>query len=167
MHEPTDREPEEAMNRSLNTLGALAAGALAMYYLDPELGARRRALLAELVRSGFPGERRGAAARSRPSRPAYLRATHADPRSDAELRDRIQMRLGRMVSHPGAIRIDVDNGVVRLSGRVLAKERDGLLAQVQDMPGVQKLVNAMTAHDNPQEIAARHDAVVSQEATNR
>ena len=155
------------MNRPLNTLGALAAGALAMYYLDPELGARRRALLADLVRSGFPGERRHAAARSRQARRAYLRATHADPRSDAELRDRIQMRLGRMVSHPGAIRIDVDNGVVRLSGRVLAKERDGLLAQVQDMPGVQKLVNAMTAHDSPQEIAARRDTAVSQEATNR
>lgn len=155
------------MNRPLNTLGALAAGALAMYYLDPELGARRRALLADLVRSGLPGERRTAAARSRQARRAYLRATHADPRSDAELRDRIQMRLGRMVSHPGAIRIDVDNGVVRLSGRVLAKERDGLLAQVQDMPGVQKLVNAMTAHDNPQEIAARSDPGVSQEAANR
>lgn len=155
------------MIRPLNTLGALAAGALAMYYLDPELGARRRALLADLVRSGFPGERRHAAARSRRPRRAYLRATHADPRSDAELRDRIQMRLGRMVSHPGAIRIDVDNGVVRLSGGVLAKERDGLLAQVQDMPGVQKLVNAMTAHDNPQEIVARRDTGVSQEVTNR
>lgn len=155
------------MNRPLNTLGALAAGALAMYYLDPELGARRRALLADLVRSGLPGERRNAMERSRQARRAYLRATHADPRSDAELRDRIQQRLGRMVSHPGAISVDVDNGVVRLSGGVLAKERDGLLAQVHDMPGVQKLVNAMTAHDNPQEIAARSDPAVSQEVTNR
>jgi osmotically-inducible protein OsmY len=119
------------------------------------------------VRSGFPGERRQAAERSRQARRAYLRATHADPRSDAELRDRIQQRLGRMVSHPGAISVDVDNGVVRLSGGVLAKERDGLLAQVHDMPGVQKLVNAMTAHDNPQEIAARSDPAVSQEVTNR
>ncbi|NNU42082.1 BON domain-containing protein [Ramlibacter montanisoli] len=155
------------MNRPLNTLGALAAGALAMYYLDPELGARRRALLADLLRSGLPGERRQAAARSRQARRAYLRATHADPRSDAELRDRIQQRLGRMVSHPGAISVDVDNGVVRLSGGVLAKERDDLLAQVHEMPGVQKLVNAMTAHDNPQEIAARSDPAVSQEVTNR
>ncbi len=155
------------MSRPLNTLGAVAAGALAMYYLDPELGARRRALLADLVRGGIPGERRNAAARARLARRAYLRATHADPRSDAELRDRIQMRLGRMVSHPGAIRIDVDNGVVRLSGRVLAKERDGLLAQVHDMPGVQKLVNAMTAHDNPQEIVARRETAVSQEGANR
>jgi hypothetical protein len=155
MHETTENETEDAMNKPLATLGAAAAGALAMYYLDPDLGARRRALLAELVRNGLPGERRPGAGRGRLARRAYLRDTHADPRSDAELRDLIQSRLDRMVSHPRAIDVSVDNGVVRLSGRVLVKERDGLLAQVQDMPGVQKLVNAMTAHDRPQEIASR------------
>jgi osmotically-inducible protein OsmY len=150
MHEPIDEEEEDAMNKPLaTTLGAAAAGALAMYYLDPELGARRRALLADLVRSGLPGERRGAAGEGRAGQRAYHRSTQADPRSDAELRDRVESRLGVIVSYPGAIRVDVDNGVVRLSGRVLAKERDGLLAQVQQIPGVQKLINAMSAHDQP------------------
>ena len=153
------------MNKPLSTLGALAAGALAMYYLDPELGARRRALLADLVRSGLPGGERHEGGR-RKARRAFHRTTLADPGSDAELRDRIQSRLGLLVSHPGAIRVDVDNGVVRLSGRVLSKERDGLLAQVQDMAGVQKLVNAMSAHDLPQEIAGR-DAPVPQASTTR
>jgi len=140
------------MNKHLATAGAAAAGALAMYYLDPQLGAGRRAVLAELVRGGLPGERR-LPARGRLARRASLRNAHADPRSDAELRGRIQHSLGRMVSHPGALRVDVDKGVVRLSGRVLAKEREGLLAQLQQMPGVQKLVNATTAHDLPQEMA--------------
>jgi uncharacterized ParB-like nuclease family protein len=49
--------------------------------------------------------------------------------------------------------VSVDNGVVRLSGDVLAKERDGLLLQVREMEGVQKLVNAMTAHESPEGIA--------------
>lgn len=136
------------------TLGAIAAGALAMYYLDPELGARRRALLGELVRSGLPGERRNTG-RTRMGGGAYLRMTQADPQSDADLRDQIQTRLGRLVSHPGGISVSVNNGVVRLSGRVLAKERDGLLDQVQRMPGVQKLVNAMAAVDDPQHMAQR------------
>jgi len=48
---------------------------------------------------------------------------------------------------------------VRLSGRVLAKERDGLLAQVQQIPGVQKLVNAMSAHDLPREITGSEEPV--------
>ncbi len=142
------------MNKPLATLGAVAVGALAMYYLDPQLGAKRRAVLADLVRSGLPGEP-GPAGQGRRARRAYLRNTHADPRSDAELRARIQDRLGRIVSHPGALRVDVANGVVRLSGRVLAKEREGLLEQVQQMAGVQKLVNAMSAHDLPREIASR------------
>lgn len=153
------------MNRPLGTLGAAAAGALAMYYLDPELGAQRRKLLAELVRSGLPGGERRVQGRGPHARRAYLHVASADPQSDAELRDRIQDRLGRMVSHPGAIQVSVDNGVVRLSGRVLAKEREGLLAQVQQMPGVQKLVNAMSAHDVPQEIASRPAPVSPAAAT--
>lgn len=151
MHDATPGDPQDAMNKHLATAGAAAAGALAMYSLDPQLGAARRAMLADLVRGGFPGEPRPA--RGRLARRASLRNTHADPRSDAELRGRIQHSLGRMVSHPGALRVDVDNGVVRLSGRVLSKEREGLLAQLQQMPGVHKLVNATTAHDLPQEMA--------------
>lgn len=139
------------MKRPLGTLGAFAAGALAMYYLDPQHGQRRRAQLGELLHGGFSSQREPGG--GRPSRRIYTRVTQADPQSDAQLRDQIQERLGRLVSHPGAIDVSVSNGVVRLSGRVLAKEREGLLLQVQDMDGVQKLVNAMTAHDDPQEIA--------------
>src|SRR5205085_10885504 len=105
MLESTDNDTEEAMNKPLATLGAAAAGALAMYYLDPELGARRRALLAELVRAGLPGEPRR---RVRPLRRANLRAVPTDPRRDAELRDRIQAALDRMVSHPQAPLVNVD-----------------------------------------------------------
>lgn len=162
MHETPDSEAED-MNKPLATLGAAAAGALAMYYLDPELGARRRALLAELVRSGLPGERR--VERPRYARRAYLRATRSDPGSDAELRDRIQSRLDDLVSHPGAIDVRVDMGVVRLGGRVLAKERDGLLAQVQQMEGVQKLVNAMAAIDDPRGMAGVVAPVPAEPAT--
>ena len=154
------------MNKPMATLGAAAAGALAMYYLDPDLGARRRALLADLVRGGLPGDGRAGGARGRHARRAYGRQTHADPRSDAELRDRIRDALDRMVSHPRALHVSVDNGVVRLGGRLLAKEREGVLEQVQRMAGVQKLVNAMTAHDDPQELA-RADRPVPLAAASR
>lgn len=154
MHErPGDTEAEDAMNKPLATLGAAAAGALAMYYLDPELGARRRALLAELVRDGLPAGRRPRLRRPRAA------ALQADPRSDAELRDRLQSRLGRLVSHPGALRVDVDQGVVRLGGRVLAKEREGLLEQVRQLPGVKDVVDAMIAHDHPREMTQRAEPV--------
>jgi hypothetical protein len=141
------------MKHPLGTLGALFAGALAMYYLDPDLGERRRALLAELVKSGLPGGDRRV--RGRLVRRTYHRPSQGDPRSDAELRARVQELLGRTASFPGAIRVDVENGTVRLSGRVLAQERDALLDQVLQTPGLQKLVNAMTSHDRAQQIASR------------
>ena len=139
------------MNHNLlGKLGVLAAGALAMYYLDPQMGAQRRALLADLVGSGFRGESAGGPAlHARLARRTYHRAVRVDPQADAELRARIEGRLGRLVSRPRALVVRVDQGVVRLSGDVLARERDGLLLQVQQMPGVLKLVNAMTAHDTP------------------
>ncbi len=163
MLETTETEAEESV-KPIGALGALAAGALAMYYLDPELGARRRALLADLVRSGLPQERRPRRG-DRLARRTYHRLTHADPQSDAALRGEIQTRLGRLVSHPGAIDLSVENGVVRLSGRVLTKERDGLLEQIQAIAGVQKLVNAMTAIDDPQQMA--RDTLPPQQAPAR
>ena len=142
------------MRNLVGKIGALAAGALAMYYLDPQQGAQRRAALRELLANGVrgPSPHLGLAA-PRPSLRAYHVTPRADAQSDAELRDRIRARLDRLVSHPGALDVRVENGVVRLSGDVLVRERDGLLLQVQQTAGVQKLVNAMTAHDNPTEIA--------------
>lgn len=143
------------MRNFLGKMGALAAGALVMYYFDPQSGGERRAALRGLLAGGMRQQVEAGRARRATRMRAYHRIPRSDPQSDARLRDEIQQRLGRMVSHPGAIEVKVEDGVVRLSGDVLTKERDDLLLQVQAMPGVEKLVNAMTAHDNPQTIASR------------
>lgn len=143
------------MKNLVGKIGALAAGALAMYYFDPQSGAQRRAALLELVSGGTAGPQLPREPRSvRLARRAYHAQVKADPQADAVLRDRIRDRLGRMVSHPRALHVTVEQGVVRLSGDVLAKERDGLLLQLREMPGVQKLVNAMTAHESPHGIVS-------------
>ena len=146
------------MSNFVGKLGAVAAGALAMYFLDPQQGAVRRAAVRELLASGLRPQE---GARVRVGRHVYHRMAQADPQEDAELRDRIQQRLGRLVSHPRAIHVHVENGVVRLSGNVLAQEREGLLLQVQEMSGVQKLVNAMTSHERPNGIASGRAAVAA------
>jgi hypothetical protein len=164
MHESAsiDRDSDDALNKPVMAAASAAALPAGMQYPDPDLGERRRALLADLVRNGLPPERRNGVRIARRSNAT----AQSDPRSDAELRDHVQSRLGRLVSHPGAIRIDVDQGVVRLSGRVLAKEHDGLLAQVEQVPGVRRLVDAMSALDHPREILAR-DLPVSLARTSR
>lgn len=150
------------MRDLLGLLAAAAGAAAVMYYFDPDSGRRRRALLQDKL-AGVSHDA-GRALRGR----ARYAADHAkgvlatgsldgvsqrEPQSDAQLRDRVRSRLGRLVSHPGAIEVQVDGGVVRLSGDVLSKELDGLLTQVRDMAGVAKVVNAMATHDSPETIA--------------
>ena len=107
------------------------------------------------MRGGLPGGARRGRGHGRSLHGVHALPAPADPHSDAELRARIQLRLDRIVSHPRAIGVDVESGVVRLSGRILAKERDGLIEQLEGMAGVRGLVNAMTSHDRPQEFARR------------
>lgn len=67
--------------------------------------------------------------------------------SDAQLRERIKARLPDLVSDPNAIEVEVDSGVVRVSGRLAADERSSLLMQLTDMPGVRMVRNSVAAFD--------------------
>jgi osmotically-inducible protein OsmY len=147
-----------AMKHTLNVAAAFAAGAIAMYYFDATMGRRRRALArdkvigvshdaADLVEG--KGKRlidraKGLAATGRLDRQGA-----SEPQTDAQLRERVRSRLGHWVSHPRAIEVDVQDGVVRVSGQVLAKELDGLLSRLTGVPGVRKVHNALVALDDP------------------
>jgi hypothetical protein len=71
--------------------------------------------------------------------------------SDAQLRERIRARLPDLVSQPDAIDIEVNSGVVRVSGRVPADERSGLLMQLTDMPGVRMVRNSVSVFEAGEE----------------
>lgn len=130
--------------RHLLAIVAAATGAAAtMYYFDPELGSRRRARLRERLAGG--PQYAGSVLQQRV---AQLRVAE-----DGVLRDRVQQRVSALVSHPGAIHVDVQDGDVRLSGRVLTPELSGLLLHVRDMEGVRRVVNALDARDDPRALA--------------
>lgn len=78
------------------------------------------------------------------------RLLSAERPNDAQLRERIRARLPELVSQPDAIEIEVDSGVVRVSGRVSPEERSGLLMRLTDMPGVRMVRNAVTSDDAAQ-----------------
>lgn len=73
--------------------------------------------------------------------------------TDAQLRERVRARLPDLVSHPDAVEVGVEAGIVRVSGRVLARERDGLLSRLTHMPGVNKVHNALSTLDDPSDLA--------------
>lgn len=67
----------------------------------------------------------------------------------ARLREQVQACIGRLVSHPDAIQVSVEDGMVRVSGHVLASEQDRLLSQLTQLPGVHKVRNALSAVQDP------------------
>ncbi|HWP13601.1 MAG TPA: BON domain-containing protein [Ramlibacter sp.] len=141
------------MKQILSVTAAFAAGAIAMYYLDSTMGRSRRAL----ARDRIAGVSHDAAdlVQSRGKRMAERakgvmgRVSSTEPQSDAQLRERVRSRMDLLVSHPRAIEVSVEDGVVRLTGQVLAKELDGLLSQLTGMPGVRKVHNSLATLDDP------------------
>lgn len=131
---------------------ALAAGAAAMYYLDPRHGRRRRALvrdqgisaghrLTHLARANARNASdrlRGVVARAR------SRLAHSGPVDDALLRERILSRLGHVASRPGAIEVTVREGRVVLSGVAASRgEIDEVVHAVATTRGVGEVDNLL------------------------
>ncbi len=113
------------MNRTrIGFFGGMGVGAALMYALDPENGRRRRATARDRWRNLAGG------------RSVLPAGTRGDAPSDRVLADRVRAALGRAVSHPSAIGIDVHDGCVVLTGQVLESETRELMRRVGRVAGV-------------------------------
>ena len=75
-------------------------------------------------------------------------ASRGGPVSAEQLLQRVRSEIGHAVSHAGAIQVMADgDGVVTLTGRVLASEVDPLLTTVNKTPGVCQLINRLDVQD--------------------
>jgi uncharacterized membrane protein/predicted transcriptional regulator/uncharacterized protein YwbE len=140
---------------ALMIASALTVGAIAMYVLDPARGKRRRAVLRDKAvhLTKLAKDRLGKTARyTKAKTSGIFRQTqsmlHRDAKaSDPQVRGRIRAALGRAVSHPHAITVDVDDGVVTLSGPILANEIKRLISAVLHVKGVQRVINRLEPHE--------------------
>ncbi|TWI01741.1 BON domain-containing protein [Luteimonas cucumeris] len=142
------------MNNVFKLATAFTLGAVAMYYLDPAVGRRRRAMVRDkgtaavhdIERYGRAKSRRaadrmqGAVARTR----AKLSRREVD---DSRLHDRIRARLGRLIAHPGAVQVDVRHGHVVLRGSVPQADAESLTEALAAMQGVRGLDNELSIAD--------------------
>lgn len=142
-------------------LTSLALGATLMYYLDPQAGRRRRALLRDrLAHAGhLLRESRRVTARDLANRAqgVWAEATRwlrVAPGSDEELVEHVRARLGRVVSHPHAVRVSARDGTIELTGPILAREVGPLLEAVRHVPGVREVHDRLTAYENAEHISA-------------
>jgi hypothetical protein len=140
-------------------------GSLLTYFLDPRLGARRRAL----VRDQLMHARRKAAdaidatAKDLSNRAegflaeARSRLEGEEP-SDEVVFARVREKLGHYVSRPRAIEVDVSGRRVRLTGLVLASEHSRLLRAVRAVRGVADVEDHLEVHETADVLALQGGA---------
>ncbi|HEX7070009.1 MAG TPA: SRPBCC family protein, partial [Rhodothermales bacterium] len=66
---------------------------------------------------------------------------------DRVLEARVRSRIGRVVSHPRALRITARDGSLHMSGPVLTHEVNDLLRIASSVPGVQELTHQLDIHE--------------------
>jgi osmotically-inducible protein OsmY len=151
-------------------VGGILIGLGLAYLLDPDRGARRRALVRDKATStGHKvADGVGAAAADLRNR---VGGTAAEVRSrirgeqvsDEILHERVRSALGRAVSSPGAIVVTAHEAKVTLQGPVLEGELDGLLRAVRRVRGVSEVVNELEVHPTADNVPALRGG----EASNR
>ena len=144
-------------NRAL--LMGIGLGSALAYILDPNGGGRRRALLRDkLVHAGHVTSRAlDATASDMASRTKGMvaatagrfRERHVD---DERLVERARARLGRASSHPRAIDIRAEDGVLTLRGPCLASELPRLLGTMAAVRGVREVINGLDVHQTAENV---------------
>lgn len=143
------------MAKANNLVRGMAIGAGLMYLLDPDRGRRRRAMVRDQVVSSWhdlddavdtasrdlKNRARGVIAETR----SRIRGEEVD---DQVLTARIRSRIGRVVSHPHAVDVEVEGGCVTLRGPVLESEKSALVSTVKGMRGVEGVIDRLETHED-------------------
>lgn len=163
MHRSYSQSGRYVSNELLTGLGGFIAGAgagvLTAYLFDPERGRGRRARIGDRVTSAANRvpDAVGVAARdiANRARGAWAEATGlftSDNASDQVIEARVRSKLGRVVSHPHAVRSTSRGGNVTLEGVILAREVPGLVKAVMEVPGVRTVDCRLEEHNSPEGI---------------
>jgi hypothetical protein len=130
-------------------------GAAAIFMLDPTGGGRRRALVRDkivragrLTRDGLDATARDMGNRARGVAAATRGRLWNGEVSDDTLVERVRAKLGRASTHPRAIDVLANDGVVTLRGPILASEVDDVLAITRSVRGVEDVINYLQAHES-------------------
>lgn len=143
-------------------IGSAGAGAILMYFMDPQRGRRRRALvrdqlvhIARRIREVRRVTTADVANRSSGLWAAtrrWLRGGKAA--SDRDITERVRARMGRVVSHPHAVEVAVRDGHVTLSGPILLDEVQSLVSAVKSVEGVRSVEDRLSAYAEAGRVSA-------------
>jgi len=159
------------MHKGLSAMSGAVAGLGMMYFLDPDKGRRRRAVIRDKAKRFWrmSGRALGRAVNKR-SRDLTNRARgviaeiQGSPGtkevSDDVLADQVRSEMGHVVSHPGTIQVTADQGLVTLVGSVPESELKRLLRRISSVSGVSEVQNRLSI-EKEGEAESRSRAVCS------
>lgn len=150
------------MTRNWSLLTGAAIGAGTMFLLDPDRGARRRALVRDkFVRAthktadGLDALSRDVSNRARGAAAEVQGRLRRDDVDSRKLTGRVRAELGRVVSHPRSIDVSVsDDGCVCLSGPILSSEADAALSAIASVRGVCSVEDRLERHETAEGVPA-------------
>jgi len=153
------RLPRRGGSGRLAALTGALAGAVAVYFLDPQHGRTRRAQFVDWsgarLRRGWRalnqlGARTGSSAAALPQKMVSLRSGPR-PADDLTLRDRVESEVFRNADVPkGQINVDVESGVVTIRGQVdNAFQIASVEKAVLNVPGVVGVENLLHIDGTP------------------
>ena len=132
-----------------------ALGSGAMYILDPQTGASRRALARDKMIEAQTNTKRaaGVTARDLWNRAVGFAAEACSRISEGEVSDqvlegRVRSKLGFLARNPSSIAAHVSQGRVRLSGPILSDEVQQLMKGIRSVRGVTGVENRLDVFDD-------------------
>jgi hypothetical protein len=145
------------MERTTKLLRAAGVGAALMYFLDPQLGRRRRAVARD---SAIGAGRRAGEWLDKAVRDAQHRVEGTIAEFEAlfdstapsaeKLVERVRARLGHVASHPHLIDVRTDDGRVTVAGHAPMNEIRGIVSAIYAVRGVRAVDNQLDAQMPPE-----------------
>jgi hypothetical protein len=151
------------MNKVLRLVCAASAGAAVMYFFDPDRGKKRRALLRDKTKHTIKAANDKVDRTGRDFR-NHVVGTFCRAQSlfrereltDAVLQERVRSKMGRVISHPKAVKVVATGGIVSVSGPIMAWEEHPLLDAIDGIDGVKGIENLLDVHEQAGDAPALH-----------
>jgi hypothetical protein len=153
------------MDKRVAMIGGMGLGAGLMFLLDPNLGRRRRHIIGDKARALANDAEYSVGKKSRHLRNhavglvAEARSRlHEEVVDDRTLVERVRAELGRATRYPRAIDVEAENGVVVLTGPVLAADKPAILATAASVRGVEEVVSGLESHETADSVPSLQGA---------
>lgn len=160
------------MSNIFSTIKGAGAGIVLMYFLDPDRGRRRRALVRDQLvrvwtdlRFATDVTEHDLRNRARGVLAEAMAVVSREGVPDHVLVERVRANIGRVVRNARAIKVDADGGRIFLSGPILARDVAAVLLQAGSTRGVKQVENNLEIHETSASVPGLQGADEPMEST--